>query len=105
MVKENIAKEKKSKVTIPVPRYRQVDVASLGRGRRGKHHELVDGVMVELVNLPSGSALEIPLGEAGGVGLANLRSALHRASEAAGLHIETVSRDGKLYVWKGTPSR
>jgi hypothetical protein len=47
-----------------------------------------------------GSALEIPLADVGGVGLATLRSAVHRAATSSGLQIETVADDGKFYVWK-----
>ncbi len=84
----------------PLAKYRQVDVAGLKKGRRGKHHELVRGIVEELTTLQSGSALEIPLATAGGVGLANLRSAVHRAAASSGLNIETVADDGKFYVWK-----
>jgi hypothetical protein len=84
----------------PVGKYRQVEIASLKSGRHGKHHELVRGIVQELVTLQAGSALEIPLAEVGGVGLANLRSAVHRAAASSGLNIETVSDEGKFYVWK-----
>jgi hypothetical protein len=77
-----------------------VDVANLKRGRRGKHHELVQGIVQELTSLQPGSALEIPLAEVGGVGLANLRSAVHRAASSSGLNIETVADDGNFYVWR-----
>jgi hypothetical protein len=50
-----------------------------------------------MLTLPSGSSLEIPLG---GIGLANLHSAVHRAAAGENLDIETVADDGKFYVWK-----
>jgi hypothetical protein len=81
-------------------KYRQVDRASLKTGRRGKHHHLVEGIVGELATLPAGSALEIPLDSVGGVGLANLRSAVHRAAGSRGLQIETVADEGNFYVWK-----
>jgi hypothetical protein len=77
-----------------------VDVATLDRGRRGKHHDLVDGIIQELTMAPLGSALEVPLADAGGIRLANLRSAIHRASMTAGIAIETVADDKNFYVWK-----
>jgi hypothetical protein len=60
----------------------------------------VEGIVQELATLPEGSALEIPLAGTGGVGLANLRSAVHRAAASNNVNIETVTDDGKFYVWK-----
>jgi len=62
-----------------------VEVAGLRKGRRGKHHELVQGIVRELDMLSAGSAMEIPLSDVGGIGLANLRSAVHRAATSHGL--------------------
>jgi hypothetical protein len=81
-------------------KYRRVEVSEIKRGRRGKHHALVEGVLRELRMLATGSALEIPLADVGGIGLANLRSAVHRASATEGLTIETVADEKNLYVWK-----
>jgi hypothetical protein len=81
-------------------KYRRVQVTDLDRGRKGKHFDLVQGILEELRALESGSALEIPLAEAGGVGLANLRSAVHRASASAGIEIETLADQDNFYVWK-----
>ena len=50
--------------------------------------------------LSTESALEIPLAEVGGIGLANLRSAVHRVCIAAGWTIETLADEKNLYVWK-----
>jgi hypothetical protein len=93
----------KAEVPRPATKYRQVQIDSLKTGRRGKHHSLVQGIVQELATLQPGSALEIPLAEVGGVGLANLRSAVHRAATSSGLNIETVADDGNFYVWKTTP--
>jgi hypothetical protein len=81
-------------------KYRRVEVDSLDRGRRGKHHDLVLGIVQELKMLAPGSAMEIPLSEVGGIGLANLRSAVHRASTSHGLEIETLADEKNFYVWK-----
>jgi hypothetical protein len=94
-----VRSEQKTK-SQPTAKYRQVEIASLKTGRHGKHHELVQGIVRELEALQAGSALEIPLTEVGGIGLANLRSAVHRAAASSGLGIETVADDGKFYVWK-----
>lgn len=79
--------------------YRSVKIASLGNRRRGKHHDLLGGILRELKNLREGSALEIPLADVGGVELANLRSAVHRAAVSDNLDIETQSDEKNFYVW------
>jgi hypothetical protein len=86
--------------SLPAAKYRQVDITGLKTGRQGKHHDLVQGIVQELITLQAGSALEIPLADVGGVGLANLRSAVHRAVTSRGLQIETVADAGNFYVWK-----
>jgi hypothetical protein len=97
-----VGNEQKGKNPQSAPKYRQVQIADLKRGRRGKHHVLVQGIVQELATLRPGSALEIPLSDVGGVGLANLRSAVHRAATSAGLNLETVADDGKFFVWKAS---
>jgi hypothetical protein len=84
---------------IPPVKYRQVQVDALSKGRRGKHHDLVVGILLELVTLSPGSAMEVPLADAG-IGLANLRSAVHRASIAQGLEIGTLADEKNFYIWK-----
>jgi hypothetical protein len=56
-----------------------------------------------LEGVQPGSALEIPLADVNGIGLANLRSAVHRASASAGMVIETIADEKNFYVWK-TPA-
>ena len=54
----------KSKAVPPSDlRYRQVRIDGLDKGRRGKHHDLVLGILQELEGLPPGSAMEIPLAD------------------------------------------
>ena len=81
-------------------KYRRVDSAGLNKGRRGKHYELVHGILFELRAAAPGSALEIPLNDVGGIGLANLRSAVHRAAIAERLSIETLADEKNFYVWR-----
>ena len=95
-----MANESNKRKPLPVSKYRQVEITDLKTGRRGKHHDLVEGIVQELATLQAGSALEIPLADVGGVGLANLRSAVHRAATSRGLEIETVADEGNFYVWK-----
>jgi hypothetical protein len=87
----------------PILKYRRVELSSLRKGRRGKHHDIVEGILGELEGVQPGSALEIPLADVNGVGLANLRSAVHRASSSAGLSIQTLADEKNFYVWK-TPA-
>ncbi len=49
--------------------------------------------------LKPGLALQIPLGNVGGVEMANLRSAVHRAAAADKLQIETQADETNFYVW------
>jgi hypothetical protein len=80
-------------------KYRQVQVASLDRGRKGKHHDLVARILDELRTVKPGAALVVPLGQVGGIGLPNLRSAVHRAAAFAGVRIRTLADDTNFYVW------
>lgn len=84
----------------PDLKYRQVEIDGLDKTRRGKHYDLVLGILQQLKTLPPGSAMEIPLAEVGGIGLANLRSAVHRASTSHGLEIETLADEKNFYVWR-----
>jgi hypothetical protein len=95
-----MSKTKKESSPQPFIKYRRVEVGSLDRKRRGKHHDLVQGIIKELSGTAPGSALEIPLAEVGGIGLANLRSAVHRAALSEDLAIETLADEKNFYVWK-----
>src|SRR5271155_1772101 len=95
MAKETGSKNAKSDL-----KYSRVILADIRRTRRGKHHDLVGGIFEDLESLPAGSAIKIPLSEVDGMTLANLRSAVHRASTARGLGIETLSDEENFYIWK-----
>jgi len=79
--------------------YKSMKVANLPIGRRGKHHGLTEGIVRELKAVKEGMALIVPLASVGGVELANLRSAVHRAASADNLEIETQADQKNLYVW------
>lgn len=93
-----MAKTKKSD-TPTTSKYRQVRLSTLRKGRRGKHHDLVEGILEELESVPAGSALEIPL-QGVAIGLANVRSAVHRGAGARGIAIETLADEKNFYVFK-----
>ncbi|MGA8489322.1 MAG: hypothetical protein WB711_02805 [Terriglobales bacterium] len=89
-----------SKNQKPALNYDRVVLANLKRNRRGKHHDLIEGIFEDLGTLPVGSAIRIPLAEVDGITLANLRSAVHRASISRDLGIETLSDEDNFYIWK-----
>jgi hypothetical protein len=95
MTKENTKNQK------PALNYDRVALANVRRNRRGKHHDLIQGIFQDLETLPVGSAIKLPLSQLDGITLANLRSAVHRASIAKALGIETLSDEENFYVWKG----
>lgn len=95
-----MAKSPKAEGKPPDTKYRQVKVDSLNKRRRGKHYDLVQGILPELGTLSPGSAMQIPLADVGGIGVANLRAAVHRASATHGLKIETLADEENFYVWK-----
>jgi hypothetical protein len=80
--------------------YDTVRVADLRVGRRGKHHELIMGILENLEELPEGSALVVPLDNVGKVSLANLRSAMSRAAKTRQLSLETYSDEKNFYLWR-----
>ena len=93
---------KTGKLNLPEnPKYRQIELSTLRKGRRGKHHDLVGRILGELQTVPPGSALEIPLAGVE-IGLANVRSAVHRGAASSGLEIETLADEKNFYVFKKT---
>ena len=97
MTKETVGRAQK-----PPAKYDRVFLADIRRSRRGRHHDLLGGIFQDLESLPADSAIKIPLAEVDGTTLANLRSAVHRASAARGMGIETLSDEENFYVWKVT---
>jgi len=84
----------------PALNYDRVVLRNVRRNRRGKHHDLLQSIFQDLETLPEGSAIKIPLSQVNGITLANLRSAVHRASTSRGLAIETLSDKDNFYIWK-----
>lgn len=82
------------------PHYGRVRIKDLPNTRRGKHFDLINRILEDLENVPSGSAVSVPLKDTGGIGLASLRSAVNRATRAKGLRVETQSDPQYFYVWK-----
>lgn len=82
------------------PHFERMRVVDLPHGRRGKHFALVRKILEDLAHTPSGSAVSVPLENIEDIGVANLRSAVHRAARARGLKIETQADENYFYVWK-----
>lgn len=102
MAKETLRMTKDNQKNLkPTLNYDRVVLANIQRNRRGKHHDLIQGIFQDMETLPAGSAIKLPLSGVDGITLANLRSAVHRASVARSLKVETLSDEENFYIWKG----
>jgi hypothetical protein len=77
----------------------QVDVP---KGREGKHKQIITQLLSDIAQVPTGSALKIPLAELPD-SKENIRSALSRAGRQAKLDLATSSDENYLFVWKNPP--
>ncbi len=75
----------------------------LPNGRKGKHHPLVLKVLNDLESLSSGRAMKIPLADFAG-SVAEIRSAINRATSKHDIEVATSSDDKFFYVWKPSQS-
>lgn len=76
----------------------------LPQGRKGKHHAIVAQLLQDIEELETGRALKIRISELPD-SMANIRSALNRATKQRNLVIETSSDDDHFYVWKPDQKR
>jgi hypothetical protein len=76
----------------------------LPNGRKGKHHGMLLKVLADLDRLDDGRAIKIPLADYAG-SIADIRSAIHRATAKLKLEIATSSDDEFFYVWKPKSSK
>jgi hypothetical protein len=84
-------------------KYERIPLAQLRQSRRGKHRGVVDAIVAELNELGDAEAMRVPLSSVQGVSLANLRSAVGRATKARGVRIATFSDGHSLFLWKKSP--
>jgi hypothetical protein len=73
----------------------QVDVP---QGRNGKHKQIVSLILRDLDQLEGTAAIKVPLAELAET-VANVRSALNRATRNAGRDVATATDATFLYVW------
>jgi hypothetical protein len=77
------------------PQVEKVPLSSLRRRRRGKHFELMQQVLKELIELSGESALKIRLGH---FSAKDLRSAVVRAASSQNIEISSTSDRENLYI-------
>ena len=80
--------------------YGTVPLTQLPKGRKGKHHRLVNDILADLSVLPHGSALKVPFNKLKGEKLTNVRSAINRATRSHGLTVITSTDEENIYIWK-----
>ena len=73
----------------------QIDVP---QGRNGKHKSIVTKILSDLDQVPSGTAIKVPLAELA-ESKEKVRSALNRAVHKGGRKAATASDDTFLYIW------
>lgn len=92
----------KRRKAIEASKYETMPLADLKPRRRGKHYELVNGVLDQLRELPIDSVLKVPRHKL--PPLPNVRSAIMRATTSREIEISTGSDDVYFYVWKKNSS-
>lgn len=83
----------------PYVNFETLSQSDLPNGRRGKHHQLILQVLDDLKQLEDGRAIKIPLADFEGT-VADIRSAILRATKKKSLNIATSSDDSFFYLWK-----
>jgi hypothetical protein len=80
-------------------RFESMQKADVPKGRDGKHKQIVELLLSDIVQLERTAALKIPLSALPDT-KENIRSALSRATRLRGIEIATSSDEDFLYVWK-----
>jgi hypothetical protein len=73
--------------------------AEIPKGRDGKHKQIVNRLLSDIIRLKEGTALKVPLSALPDT-KENIRSALSRATRQAEIDISTSSDADHLYIWK-----
>jgi hypothetical protein len=75
-------------------------IASVPRGRKGKHTMIVAKILADLDRLDTGSAILVPLDGLNGEKMENVRSALNRATKQKNIPVATSTDDKYFYIWR-----
>jgi hypothetical protein len=78
--------------------FKTMDQLDVPQGRNGKHKQIVTTILKDLDQLEDNSAIKVPLSELAET-VANVRSALNRATRKAGRNVATATDADFLYVW------
>jgi hypothetical protein len=79
-------------------------IASVPHGRKGKHNVIVAKILADLERLDTQAAILVPLDGMNGEKMANVRSALNRATKQKGLSVATSTDEKYFYVWRIQPN-
>ena len=80
------------------PHFKTMPQVDVPQGRKGKHNKIVSAILNELDQLKDGAALKVPLSELEDT-MANVRSALNRATRKQEREVATATDENFLYVW------
>ena len=75
-------------------------IASIPRGRKGKHNLIVAKILADLDRLDMETAILVPLDGLNGEKMENVRSALNRATKQKNISVATSTDDKYFYVWR-----
>ncbi len=87
------------KPTVRRTNFETLSQTELPSGRKGKHHPMLLKVLDDLDQLVEGRAMKIPLADFPG-SVADIRSAISRATKKQNIEVETSSDDEFFYIWK-----
>lgn len=75
-------------------------ITSIPHGRKGKHNVIVAKILSDLDRLDMETAILVPLDDLSGEKMANVRSALNRATRQKKISVATSADDKYFYVWR-----
>ena|SRR5579864_1792033 len=79
-------------------------ITSVPHGRKGKHNIIVAKILADLERVDAQTAILVPLDRMNGEKMANVRSALNRATKQKKLSVSTSTDDKYFYVWRTQPN-
>ncbi len=80
-------------------------IASIPRGRKGKHNLIVAKILADLDRLDTKTAILVPLDGMNGEKMENVRSALNRATKQKEISVATSTDEKFFYVWRTEPKK